>query len=123
MNKEIDPKKAFAAEVERIEKLPQSQRWREIKTLLFKVKPDLVPYDKAFVKDVAEKRDFNMLKDTGASKSGSTRHLYSMPQYLYAALHLLDPDFTTAQEDPEQSKNINLKIARTFPEYCLSRKV
>ena len=118
-----DPRKVFAKEVERIESLPQSERWRAIKNLLFKVKPELVALDREFVQDVRERREIEAYKDTGASKSGGVRALYSMPQYLYAALHLMDPEFTRLQEDPEASKDINLKIARTFPEYRLCRKV
>jgi hypothetical protein len=120
---ELQKRKQFGREVARIEGLPQAQRWREIKKLLLKVKPDLVPLDKDFVQQIREEREHNMLSETGASKSGSTRALYSMPQYLYAALHILDPDFTKLQEDPETSKEINLKLAKVFPEYCLARKV
>jgi hypothetical protein len=122
-NTALDQRVAFGKEVERIEKLPQMQRWRAIKNLLLKVKPDLVPLDQEFIADVRQQRELNMLKETGASKSGSTRALYSMPQYLYAALHLIDPEFTKLQDDPELSKQTNLKIARTFPEYCLARKI
>lgn len=119
----LEDRQAFGREVAKIEALPQTQRWRAIKTLLLKVKPDLIPLDNEFVALVREERELNMLKDTGASKSGSTRALYSMPQYLYAALHILDPEFTRLQEDPETSKITNLKIARTFPEYRLARKI
>ena len=120
---ELKKRKEFGREVARIESLPQTQRWREIKNLLLKVKPDLIPLDKDFVQQIREEREHNMLSDTGSSKSGSTRALYSMPQYLYAALHILDPDFTKMQEDPETSKDLNLKLARVFQEYCLARKV
>lgn len=120
---ELQKRQDFGRAVARIEGLPQAQRWREIKNLLLKVKPDLVPLDQQFVAYIKEERETNMLSDTGASKSGSTRALYSMPQYLYAALHLLDPDFTKLQENPETSKIINRKLAKVFPEYALARKV
>lgn len=118
----LDPKKAFAKEVEKIEGLPQTQRWRAIKDLLFKVKPELIPLDKQFCQAIAEERT-NLLNDLGATKSLSTRKLYSMPQYLYAALHVLDPEFTKLQADPDKTKSLNLKIARTFPEYAIARKI
>lgn len=118
----INPRKAFAKEVERIEALPQAQRWRAIKELLFKVKPELKAIDKQFCAGVAEERS-NMLNDLGTTKSMSTRKLYSMPQYLYAALHVLDPEFTRLQADPEQTKSLNLKIARVFPEYTLAKRI
>lgn len=125
MNSEAELKRRqdFGQEVARIEGLPQAQRWLEIKNLLFKVKPDLIALDNDFVAQIREEREHNLINDTGASKSGSTRKLYSMPQYLYAALHVLDPDFTKMQEDPETSKKINLKLAKVFPEYTIARKV
>jgi hypothetical protein len=120
---ELAQRQAFGKEVARIEAMPQQKRWREIKNLLLKVKPDLKPLDDYFIQDIREQRELGMLNDVGSSKSGSTRALYSMPQYLYAALHILDPDFTKSQEDPDTSKEINLKIAREFPEYRLARKI
>jgi magnesium-transporting ATPase (P-type) len=93
------------------------------KDLLFAVKPEFVALDQDFVANVKFERESNMIKDTGASKSGDMRALFSMPQYLYAALHTLDPDFTAAQEDPERSTKLNLKLAKAFPEYRLARKI
>jgi hypothetical protein len=119
----FDPRKAFAKRVEVIEALPQSQRWRAIKNLLFEVKPEFRELDRQFCEAIAEERNLGMLSLTGASKSGSTRRLYSMPQYMYSMLHLVDPEFTKLQEDPDTSKQINLKIARTFPEYCLATRI
>lgn len=120
---ELAYRQEFGKQVAYIESLPQEQRWREIKTLLLKVKPDLIPIDNEFIQAVREERETNMFNATGASKSGDTRALYSMPQYLYAALHVLDPDFTKAQEDPSQSRKINHKLARAFPEYRLAVKI
>ena len=100
----LNPRKAFAKEVERIEALPQTQRWREIKRLLFRVKPELIEVDRQFIEALKEERQMDMLSETGSSKSGSTRRLYSMPQYMYAMLHLIDPEFTKLQDDPKKSK-------------------
>jgi hypothetical protein len=46
-----------------------------------------------------------------------------MPEYLYAALHILDPEFTKMQDNPDTTKQINRKLAHVFPEYSLARKV
>jgi len=119
----LDPRVEFDKQVARVRALPPTQRWRAIKNLLFAVKPELRQVDKEFCDAIREERDMNMLKETGASKSGSTRKLYSMPQYMYAMLHLIDPEFTKLQESPDTSKKTNLKIAETFPEYCLARKI
>jgi len=118
-----DPRKEFAKRLEKIEALPQMQRWRAIKDLLFSVKPEFKPIDDQFIQAIREEREHEMLNEFGSSKSGSTRKLYSMPQYLYAALHLMDPEFTALQESPDTSKATNLKIARTFPEYVTARKI
>jgi len=120
---ELQQRQDFGKAVAKIEALPQAQRWREIKNLLFKVKPDLIPLDREFVQQIKEERETNLITDTGASKSGSIRALYSMPQYLYSALHVLDPEFTRLQENPETSKQTNLKLAKVFPEYTIARKV
>ena len=120
---QLSPHKQFAKQLERIELLPQKQRWREIKKLLFKVKPDLIEIDRQFCEAIAEERNFGMLNEFGSSKSGSTRRLYSMPQYLYAALHLMDPDFTRMQDDIDESKQLNLDVARAFPEYRTVSKI
>lgn len=120
---EIQKRKDFGQEVARIEGLPQAQRWRAIKELLLKVKPELKPLDDQFCAQIKEEREHNIFTDTAASKSGSTRHLMSMPQYLYAALHVLDPEFTKLQENPETTVKINRKLATVFPEYRIARKV
>ena len=119
----LNPRKAFAKEVERIEALPQTQRWREIKRLLFRVKPELIEVDRQFIEALKEERQMDMLSETGSSKSGSTRRLYSMPQYMYAMLHLIDPEFTKLQDDQETSKKTNLKVAEVFPEYRLAQRI
>jgi hypothetical protein len=119
----LDPKKVFAKEVERIEQLPQTARWRAIKQLLFRVKPEFIPLDKEFIQAIKEERETEMLKETGASKSGGVRKLYSMPQYMYAMLSVVDPDFQRLNEDPNESKKLHLKVARAFPEYCLAKKI
>lgn len=119
----LNPKVAFAKEVERIEGMPQTTRWRAIKELLFRVKPELRIVDKDYVEAIREERDFNMLSATGASKSLSTRRLYSMPQYMYATLSVIDPEFTRMSEDPEASAALHRKVAKVFPEYCLARKI
>jgi len=118
----INPRKAFAEELEKIEGLPQAERWRAIKNLLFKTKPDLIALDKQFIEGIKDERA-NMLNDLGSTKSLSTRKLLSMPQYLYAALHILDPEFTRLQENPDTATKTNLKLAKVFPEYCLAKRI
>jgi hypothetical protein len=119
----LDPRVEFDKKVEKIRALPPTQRWRATKELLFSVKPELRQVDKEFCDAIREEREFGMLTETGSSKSGSTRKLYSMPQYMYAMLHLIDPEFTKLQEDPDTSKKTNLKIAEVFPEYRTAQRI
>jgi len=123
MEQALLERQAFGREVARIEALPQMQRWREIKNLLLKTKPDLIPIDREFCQAVREERENNMFNKTGASKSGDMRALMSLPQYLYSVLHLIDPEFTRLQEDPQTARKTNLKLARAFPEYRLAEKI
>jgi hypothetical protein len=123
MEQALLERQAFGREVARIEGLPQMERWRAIKTLLLKTKPDLIPIDREFCQAIREERESNMFNKTGASKSGDMRALMSLPQYLYSVLHLIDPEFTRLQEDPETSRKTNLKLARTFPEYSLAERI
>lgn len=119
----FDPRIEFDKKVEKIRALPPTQRWRAIKELLFSVKPELRQVDKEFCDALRQEREFDMLTVTGSSKSGSTRRLYSMPQYMYAMLHLIDPEFTKLQESPDTSKKTNLKIAEVFPEYRTAQRI
>jgi len=119
----LNPKVAFAKEVELIEGLPQTRRWRAIRELLFKVRPEIRKIDNDFIAAIKEERETEMLSVTGASKSLSTRRLYSMPQYMYAMLTVVDPDFTRMSEDPDTTKAFHRKVAKAFPEYCLARKI
>jgi hypothetical protein len=122
VNESLDLRKQFAKEVERIEGLPQISRWRAIKQLLFKIKPEFIPLDKEFCEAIKEERDA-MLNDLGTSKSMSTRKLYSMPQYMYAMISVIDPDFQRLNEDPDEGKKLHLKVARAFPEYALAKRI
>ena len=119
----LNPKAAFVKEIERIEGLPQTQRWRAIKELLFKVRPDIRKIDNDYIAALKEERETEMLNAFGASKSLSTRRLYSMPQYMYAMLTVVDPDFTRMSEDPDTTKAFHRKVAKAFPEYCLAVKI
>lgn len=122
-DKSLSPKYLFGKEMERIEKLPQTERWREIRKLLFKVNPSLVPLDKGHVEAVAEQREFGMLKATGASKSNDMRALLSLPQYVYMAIRVADPDFDDEQKDKDKVTALYRKLAKAFPEYSLARKI
>lgn len=101
-----------------------SERWRAIQQLMFKINPELVTEDRIHCVAVAEKR-VEQRSLTGSSKSGGMRALYSMPDYLYRALQLMDPTFQKRQEakDKESVKRLNYKIWRTFPMYRLAEKI
>lgn len=101
-----------------------SERWRAIQQLMFKINPDLVKEDRIHCAAVAEKR-MEQRSLTGSSKSGGMRALYSMPDYLYRALQIMDPNYQKQQEakDKESVKRLNYKIWRTFGEYRLAERI
>lgn len=101
-----------------------AERWREIQKLMFKINPELVREDQIHCVAVAEKR-LEQRAATGSSKTGAMRALYSMPDYLYRALQIMDKNFQKQQEakDKESVKRLNYKIWRTFSEYRLCDKI
>ena len=105
-------------EIERIEKLPRTQKWRAMKELMLKMKPELEATDKGVCEAMREKREIDNLKSTGASKSGDMRHSLSLPEYLYLSIKAIEPDFMnfdimTKAEARAETK----KVWETFPEY------
>lgn len=122
-DKALSPKYLFGKEIERIERLPQIERWQEIRKLLFRINPSLIPLDKGHVEAVAEQRNFGMLKETGASKSNDMRALMSLPQYVYMAIKVADPDFDDEQKDKQKVTALYRKLTKAFPEYSLARKI
>jgi hypothetical protein len=102
----------------------ESERWREIQKLMFKINPALVTEDQIHCVAVAEKR-LQQRAATGSSKTGAMRALYSMPDYLYRALQLIDPNYQKQQEskDKESVKRLNYKVWSTFPEYRISEVI
>jgi hypothetical protein len=121
-DKATNPKKQFAKEVQRIEGLPQTQRWRAIKKLCLKHNPELREYDKLHMAEVSRQREVR-LNDFASNKTQTMRHLMMLPEYLYLAIKLMDPEFEAMNDDPVQAKPMFLKMARTFPEYSLARKI
>ncbi len=101
-----------------------AERWRAVQQLMFKITPALVREDRMHCVAVAEKR-LELRSQTGSSKSGGMRALYSMPDYLYRALQLLDPKFQKLQAsgDRQTVKKFNHKIWGVFPEYRLGEKL
>lgn len=101
-----------------------AERWRAIQQLMFKINPALVHEDQRHCVAVAELR-MEQRALTGSSKSGNMRALYSMPDYLYRALQIMDKTFQKRQEakDKESVKKLNYKIWSTFPAYRLAEKI
>jgi hypothetical protein len=117
-------RKKYTDEIARIEKLrSRSDRWRAIQKLMFHINPDLREEDLIHQETVKQKR-MEQLLSTGATKSGSMRSLYSMPEYLYRALQTIDPEFQALQSsgDTLTVKKFNKIIWELFPEYRIAEK-
>ena len=119
---ETATKEQFLQEIERIEGLPEAERWHEIKTLLLAVNPELKPLDDHFVAQLEDDRN-EQDNDFGASKERSLRMLIDVPRYLYDALIIADPEFEQQVKNKEGSKQLWRKMAKVFPEYKIARKV
>lgn len=117
-------RKKYIQQIEKIEGLPEAERWREIKSFALKLNPGLAEVDRATIRDIRETKDVQ-LNDIGSSKSLSTRHLLDMPRYLYDALIAFDRDLDQKLngDNAELSKRTWHKLARTFPEYAIPRKI
>lgn len=119
-----EQKKQLVKSVEKIEGLPDSQRWRETKNLLLKVNPKLRAIDQQFIAELNDLRR-DQINDFGANKQHNIRHLMEMPRYLYDALLLLDTNLEDRVQSKEkgESKAVMRKLAATFPEYRIASKI
>jgi len=117
-------KKQYVDHLGKIEGLPDMQRWRAIKNLLLDVNPKLKPLDRKFILDVKELRD-DQKNDFGANDRHTLRALVEMPKYLYDALIVADPEFNRKMTSKHkgESKALWRKVAKTFPEYRIARKI
>ena len=55
MEQALLERKSLRARSSQNEALPQMERWRAIKNLLLKTKPDLIPIDKEFCQAIRER--------------------------------------------------------------------
>lgn len=121
----IDPRQQALDALDRIEQIADdAQRWRAIQQFMFKLHPELVAEDQVHIATVKDVR-MSQRAQTGSTKSGSMRQLYSMPEYLYRALQMADPHFQKMQEskDRQTVKKFNHKIWKVFPEYRIAEVI
>jgi len=118
---ELARRKQQTDEISRIERLPEAERWRAIRELLFNVNPEMRAVDRGHCEALKEERLQN-LKRTGATKTGAQRRLVSLPAYVHTALRLCDPEFLKADisKDGVTTKRLYRKVWQVFPEYRAS---
>jgi hypothetical protein len=111
-------------ELERIETLTQSEKWLAIRTFMWNYNPQNRIDDQLHCKEVARRRNFESLKLTGASKSGSFRALVSLPEYLYLAIKAADPEFyaVSNSKNKQDIRQLQRRLWTTFPSYRLASK-
>lgn len=102
----------------------QSERWRGIKDFLIAYNPKIKPIDDQFILALNETRN-EQLNDYGSNKAMNIRQLMDLPTYLYEALITADTELLPLMNsrDVEVQKKIWRKIAATFPEYKIARKI
>jgi hypothetical protein len=108
---------------DRLMALPHAERWAGIKRLLFTIHPEFIQRDLSHSAAVADIRQFGQLHETGSSKSGSMRHLFKIPEYIWHALKA-DPEFVRLQNSntKEDVKKLHKALWKAFPEYRTAMK-
>ena len=110
--------------IKRLQELPRPQKWRDTREFVLNTNPKASYADHKFIESVNKERNA-LLKDTGASKTGDSRYLLSMPDFIYAALIAIDPDLQDELNDPDRlvSNKAWNRLANAFPEYRVARKI
>lgn len=119
----VTQKRQLAVDViKRIEQLPRPEKWRVTREFLLANNPKLVPVDYAFIKQVARERN-QLHKVSGISKTGDSRYVLSMPDFMFAALIALDPWLKPELDDKDRKARDRAwnKLARAFPEYAVGK--
>lgn len=111
-------------QIEKIMGLPQTEKWRATRDMLRAINPNIRRADDEFILSLNETRA-DQLNDYGASKSFDIRQLMDMPAYLYEALITVDTALLPMinSKDKQEEKAIWRKLAATFPEYKIARKI
>lgn len=109
--------------IKRIEQLPRPEKWRVTREFLLNTNNNASYADHKFIESLNAERA-NLRNDlTASSKSGDSRYLLSMPDFIYAALIATDPDLQDELNDPDKNQSTKAwkKLANAFPEYRIPR--
>jgi hypothetical protein len=122
-NTVLDKRQQLQVVADNIMRLPRAERWSNVKKLLFTIHPEFIQRDLSHQAAVADIRDFQQLKATGATASGSMRHLFKIPEYIWHALKA-DPEFARLERSSEKSdiKKLHKSLWDAFPEYRTAQK-
>lgn len=126
---QIKEKEQIDALGEKIMAMPRVERWKNIRTLLFKIHPDFVEPDRLHCEAVAELRNFIQHDEFGSSRknekvgNGGMRHLFKIPTYIWHALRT-DKEFERLQlsKDEADIKTLHKSLWDAFPMYRAARK-
>jgi hypothetical protein len=129
VNEQIEEKQRIDAIGEKIMGMPRTERWKNIKALLFKIHPDFVEPDRLHCEAVAELRNFIQHDEFGSSRknnnvgNGGMRHLFKIPTYIWHALRT-DREFERLQLSSDKSdiKTLHKALWDAFPEYRAARR-
>lgn len=108
--------------LEKIENMKRPEKWREIRKLLFALKPWLETADREHREACKELRQ-KTSSQTAASKSGTMRNTMKIPVYVYDAMKKLDPELVIEMSgrNRESADKIGEQIYKAFPEYRIAR--
>lgn len=107
-----------------LESLPRPRNWQVTREFVLSQNKNLSYQDHKFIEQVNEERK-HLLKDTGASKSGDSRYLLSMPDFIYAAIIAIDKDLQDDLNNPNKKASTKTwqQVAEAFPMYKVARKI
>lgn len=109
--------------IERIEFMPRPQKWREIRKFVLAKHPKYAAEDREFVQACKELRQKSE-SSTAASKSLDLRNSMKIPNYVYQALKLLDPEIAVEMSGRNHGlqEKFGEQLYKAFPEYRIARR-
>lgn len=107
-----------------LEGLPRPQKWQETRHFTLQMNKHASYLDHKFIQQVNADRLALRNDLTASSKSGDSRHLLCMPDFIYGALIAIDPQLQDELNDKDKqlSDKAWKKLANAFPMYRLPRK-
>lgn len=106
-----------------LEGLPRPRKWQETRHFTLSMNKNASYADHKFIESLKAERNSLINDITASSKSGDSRYLLSMPDFVYAAIIAVDPLLQEELNNKDHyiSTKAWKKLANAFPEYKIPR--